>query len=299
MTNTKGVIAVLIKIVAIAFILFSFHTIAQTQEEKEAETVDFSSVKTLLQQDGLTKELEKNKNDVMLIQAKRLEMEKSRTNYPSEDDFWAFFQDYWLVKNAARLQWDVPKPDFGLGESFAKLLGQVGQGQKKFQILIVNSPEIPHASLPAANQLQTYIVSLPFIRTLDLSRLEISLLLFEDYIREQKGYVKKEIVTDRLSKMFGGSFFEGKPDYSVLDTTNTNLMNFYTTKGFSFQQQFEVTKSVDQYLKSQPELWNAYIRLLNKIDRLLKTNELFNNYNKIYPSPEIQIKWLTPEAKIL
>jgi hypothetical protein len=72
-----------------------------------------------------------------------------------------------------------------------------------------------------------------------------------------------------------------------------------TQKGYTFQQQFEITKKMNSYLKAQPELWNGYFRLLGKIDRFTKTNQQYKDYIKLYPSPEMQIKWISPEEKPL
>jgi hypothetical protein len=81
----------------------------------------------------------------------------------------------------------------------------------------------------------------------------------------------------------------------ILKNYNSQIMD----KGFSFQQMFEVTKKMDAYLKSSPELWNSYFRLLSKIDRFIKSNNQFKEYIKLYPSPEMQVKWLSPEEKVL
>jgi hypothetical protein len=66
-------------------------------------------------------------------------------------------------------------------------------------------------------------------------------------------------------------------------------------KGFTFQQQFEVTNEVNQYLKNDLSLWNLYLKLLEKLDGLVKTNILYQNYVKIYPSPEMQMTWIKPK----
>jgi hypothetical protein len=70
-------------------------------------------------------------------------------------------------------------------------------------------------------------------------------------------------------------------------------------KGYTFQQQFEVTKKMDAYLKSHPELWNGYIHMLKKIDAFVKTNQQYKDYVRLYPSPEMQVKWLSPDEKVL
>ena len=56
---------------------------------------------------------------------------------------------------------------------------------------------------------------------------------------------------------------------------------------------------MDKILKSSPESWNSYFKLLKKIDQLVKNNLMYKNYLKIYPSPELQIEWLSPKKKVL
>ncbi len=51
-------------------------------------------------------------------------------------------------------------------------------------------------------------------------------------------------------------------------------------------------------LKPHPELWNAYVRMHGKIDRLIKGNQTFSEMVKLYPSPEMQIRWLAPDEKV-
>jgi len=54
---------------------------------------------------------------------------------------------------------------------------------------------------------------------------------------------------------------------------------------------------MDHLLKSDPGVWSSYLKLIRKIDKLVKTNLLYKDYTKIYPSPELQLKWLVPEQK--
>ena len=70
-------------------------------------------------------------------------------------------------------------------------------------------------------------------------------------------------------------------------------------KGFNFQQQYMITKQMGEILKADLKLWNSYLQMLKKIDRLVKTNLLYDRYNSIYPSPELQISWLVPPKKVL
>ena len=68
-------------------------------------------------------------------------------------------------------------------------------------------------------------------------------------------------------------------------------------KGFNFQQQFNITKLMNNHLVSDMKLWNSYYKLLGKLDTLVKSNLMYQKYNKIYPSPELQLNWLKPVKK--
>jgi hypothetical protein len=88
-------------------------------------------------------------------------------------------------------------------------------------------------------------------------------------------------------------------DKTAIENILGDYSNIVYKKGFNFQQQYETTKAMDRVLKSYPDIWSAYLRLLNKIDRLVKNNLLFKNYTKVYPSPEMQIQWLKPKEEVL
>lgn len=283
-------------------LLFIMQAHAQTpklQDEKELEVVNFKSIKKVLQQDGLSQAAEQKKKQVQVMKTEQVNLEKGRFNYPTEDEMWGFISEYWLVKNAQLLGWDFEKPDYGLEENFKKTLENMGFYQKKFKIILLNTPTLVRASLPGSGGEMILLLSVPFIRTLDLSKLEISLLLLEDYFRLEAGYFKKAVVTEKMTKLAGTNFFGGKPDMSMIQ----ELMKKYDTqinqKGYSFQQQFEMTKKMDAYLKANPELWNAYFRLLQKMQSFLKTNVQYKDFIKLYPSPEMQLKWISPEEKVL
>ena len=97
--------------------------------------------------------------------------------------------------------------------------------------------------------------------------------------------------------MLGSNFYQKKFDYSHID----KLMKIYDEiiyiKGFTIQEQFEVSKKLEGYLKADIKLWSTYLKLLKKIDDLVKNNILYSKYIKIYPSPELQIDWLSPKKK--
>jgi hypothetical protein len=284
--------------VTIFFYHFSAFGEEKLQEEKELEVVNFSSVKQLLKKDGLDIHVEKKKNDIKVLKKTQEKINLQRFQYPSEDELWNLVTEYWLIKNAQILAWDFEKADFALEKSFSHLLEEVGFYQKRFKILLLNSSTIVRAGLPG-NQESILLLSLPFIRALDLSKIEISLLLFEDYIRLEQSYFKKNVTTDKMLKLAGSNFAPSKPDSTLVNELLLKYNSQVFENGFTFSQQFEVTKKMDAFLRSRPELWNAYTRLLNKMDKFLKTNLQYKDYVRMYPSPEMQLKWLGPEEKVL
>ena len=282
-------------------LLLTLSLFAQTeklQDEKELEVVDFKSIKKVLQQDGLSEAAKKKEKQVTILKNEQNKIETNRYLYPTENELWGFISEYWLIKNAQLLNWDFEKPDYGLEKSFSTTMEKLGFYQKKYKILLVNNPTMVRTGLPGNNEF-ILLLSVPFIRSLDLSKLEISLLLFEDFLRLEQGYFKKNVETEKFRKLSGTNFQGQKPDVSMVEEMLKNYSNQVNQKGYSFQQQFEVTKKMDAYLKSNPELWNAYFRLLGKIDRFIKVNVQYKDYVRLYPSPEMQVKWLSPEEKVL
>lgn len=286
---------------ALSSFLLTFSLMAQTeklQDEKELEVVDFKSIKKVLQQDGLSQEARNKQKQVKILKKEQGKIETGRYLYPTESELWGFVSEYWLIKNAQLLNWDFEKPDYGLDKSFSTTLENLGFYQKRYKILLVNTPSMVRAAIPGDNEM-ILLLSVPFIRSLDLSKLEISLLLFEDFVRLELGYFKKNVATEKMAKLAGSNFQGQKPDMSLVEELIKNYDNQINKKGYTFQQQFELTKKMDAYLKSNPELWNAYFRLLGKIDRFIKVNVQYKDYVRLYPSPEMQVKWLSPEEKVL
>lgn len=288
----------------LAFTSFLFLNVASAQtgklqEEKELEVVNFNSIKKVLKQDGLSQSAIEKTKQVQILKKEQTVLDQSRFNYPSEDEMWGFMSEYWLVKNAQLLGWDFQKPDYGLDKSFASVLEKLGFYQKKFKILLINSPELVRASMPGEQGEMILVLSVPFIRSLDLSKLEISLLLLEDYFRLEAGYFKKQVATEKMKKLTGTSFYGAKPDLTMVEELLKSYDKQIRKTGYTFQQQFEVTGKMNSFLKASPELWNAYFRLLGKVDRFVKTNVQYKDLIKLYPSPEMQIKWMSPEEKVL
>jgi hypothetical protein len=285
---------------ALSSLFFTFSLFAQTeklQDEKELELVNFSSIKKVLEQDGLSEAAIKREKEVVVLKKVQSKVETQRYLYPPESEMWSFVSEYWLVKNAQILNWDFEKPDYGLEKSFSEIMVSLGFYQKRFKILLVNTPTLVRAGIPGDNE-SILLLSVPFIRSLDLSKLEISLLLFEDFLRLEQGYFKKNVKTEKLQKLSGTNFQGSKVDLAMIEEILKNYNSQINQKGYTFQQQFEITKKMDVYLKSNLELWNAYYRLLGKIDRFTKTNAQYKDYIRLYPSPEMQVKWLGPDEKV-
>lgn len=266
-------------------------------EEKASEIINYTGIRDALMQDDLMEEKKKKDEIVSKITDVRKEREVKKFDYPLESNFWSFISEYWIVKNAQSLQWDFQRPEYGIEVAFKGLLEKFGYFNKKFKILVINSPNLTHVALPANQDEYIFLISLPFMRTIDLSKVEISLLLLEDFFRSEMQLFKQNLKID--TSFLGTNFYGEKPKLEIIKEIMQKYNQVIFESGFNFQQQYQVTKKIDEILKSEPQIWSAYIQLLNKIDRLVKVNLLYKNYNKIYPSPELQIQWLSPKKKVL
>jgi len=285
----------MMKSILLALLLSTPLFASQENTGKDKDLLDFSSIKDIIKKDGLEGQLKKKEQEKRILLDQKKLSEMKRFNMPTEDVFWNMFSELWLVKNAPLLKWDFHKPDFDLEKSFITMLEEQGHFEKRIKILLVDTTEVIHAALPSNDQEFIFILSLPFIRTLDLSKVEISLLLFEDFLRAKKGYFKNYVTSKEL-EAYLGSNFSGKPfNKKLIDEHLKKYNQVLFEKGFSFQDQFEVTKEMDAFLKSDLKIWNTYLTMLEKIDQLTKTNVLYKKYGQIYPSPELQMNWLKPK----
>ncbi|MBC7712689.1 MAG: hypothetical protein H7177_05095 [Rhizobacter sp.] len=268
---------------------------AKEVKDDSKDLLDFSSIKDIIKKDGLEGQLQKKQTEKRVhITTKKFD-DMKRYNVPAQSAFWSMMSEYWLVKNATLLKWDFHKPDFDLEKSFISLLEVQGHYEKKVKILLLDSTEVIHAALPSNDDEYIFLVSLPFIRTLDLSKVEISLILFEDFIRAKKGYFKGYVQSKELEAYLGTNF-NGKPfNKKIIDESLKKYTSVLLDKGFSFQEQFETTTEMDSLLKNDLKMWNTYLTLLEKIDNLTKSNALYKKYSQIYPSPELQLNWLRPK----
>lgn len=267
----------------------------KTQPEKENELINFNSLKKILKNDLLEGEVQKKVDTVEKIKEERKDAEISKNFFPTKEDIWGFISEYWLVKSAQDLKWDFEKPDYGLREAVITVFRSQSLIEKKIKILIINSPNLSHLAIPGNNNESIFLISLPFIRSLDLTKQEIALLLLEDYFRLEAGYFVKYVATKELNEVLGKNFFGRNMDIKEIDKVLQNYNDFIAKKGFSFQEQYEITKKMDTLLRSQMNLWTSYGQMISKIDRLVKMNLMFEHYIKLYPSPEMQLKWLNPK----
>lgn len=273
----------------------SSFSVEKSKEEKENELVDFSKIKDVIKSDGLEEAARKKSLIALEKKKKRLEKDRARYNIPNEEEFWPFISEFWLIKNAPVLMWNVKKPDYGLDESFEQVLKNIGVFGIKFRILLVDSPNVFHFGLPYKKNEYLFLLSIPFIRTMDLTKLEISVLLFENYLRVKQGLFKEMAMTKEVRSALGTNFQNKKLDPNMLKSILKKYDQIVLSEGFNFKQQFSVTKEMEKVLKNNLKLWNAYFSLLRKVDKLVKENTLYEQYVKIYPSPELQINWLTPK----
>jgi hypothetical protein len=133
------------------------------------------------------------------------------------------------------------------------------------------------------------------MRTLDLSKQEISLLLLQEFLRLKAGQFKSKVSTPELLQLLGTNFENQKFPKEVFTQLAKNYDQLIFEKGFTFEEQFKITQEMDALLKNNLKLWGIYFKLIEKMDTLIKSNLLFKDtLNRLFPSPEIQLNWLRP-----
>ena len=172
--------------------------------------------------------------------------------------------ELWCVKNALYLKWEFEKADLGIGINFKKFMESLSLSKKKVKILILESMNVAHLALPADENNYIFLISLPFIRTMDLTKREISILLLEDLVRADKGFFKSGISVKDAKAKFGTLMENNKPDMKYIKQLLDEYSDIALQRGFTFQQQFEVTKFMDNILKSKSEYWESYLSLTQK-----------------------------------
>ncbi len=280
----------------ISSLLFSSLAFAQDSTPVENEFVNFNKIQKVLKKDGLEKAAKEKQKKMA---AKKVDVEATKKafyNTPAGRDFWHIVTQYWLVKNVDLLKWDFHKPDFGIKEYFSKFLAEVGYFGVKFDILYINSANMTHFGLPLSENHYLFVVSVPFVRAMDLSKLQISLVMFEDLLRLKDNQFINKFDDATLLRLMNTNFYKKQFPKEEFAKVLARYSDIIFNSGFSFKDQFKITKKMDVILKNNPKYWKNYYHLLEKIDSLTKGNLLYKNYAKIYPAPELQLKWIDPTA---
>lgn len=278
------------KKIAILLFLMSIPYSHRTQEQEEV--VDFSSIKELIKKDNLSSQVERKKKKEQKKKKILIQREIRSFDFPNENDFLSFFSELWLIKNSDLLNWDFEAPDYGIEEYFQKFLENVGKIGVRFKIILINTPKVAHFALPSGENEHIFVLSLPFLRALKLSKVQISLLLFEDLLRSEGGIFTSSILNEKLKKLLGKNLHKKPFPQEVVAGVFSQYDRFIFEIGFNFKQQFQITKMVSRAIDSNPEYSKAYREMVEKKDTLIKTNLTFKDYPKIYPSPELQKNWL-------
>lgn len=265
--------------------------------EKKSELIDFQSIREILRSDNLDEQAREKEDEVKTLSKEREERIIRSYDIPKEDQFYRFFSEYWLVKNVTLLKWDFRKPDYGIEGAFKKLLTELGHFDITFRILLLDSSNISHGYLPSENKHYIFLLSVPFIRSMDLTLREIAVLLYENFVRAERRLFEGKVVFDELQNIWGGNFHGETFDQNIIKKMTRNYDRVLFEEGYTFQEQFEVTKQMDNILRSRPQYWNSYYKLIEKIDTLVKTNILYSQYPSLFPSPELQQGWLKPSSQ--
>ena len=259
--------------------------------------LDFSNIKEILKNDMLEEEIKKKREKRERKKRRQKKMLMKKYFVPDESTFWPFASEYWLVKNLGNLKWDFARPNYGITQEFEKFLSSLELDEKRFQILFLKAENPTHFVIPGKDQ-GLFLLSTSFLRSADLTVLEIALLLFEDYLRFKEKFFHQRVMPADLKKMLGHSFYkEKKIDRKLIDQVLKNYSKMVFEEGFSFKEQFSVTKRMKEHLKNRPRYQSAYRSLLKKIDVLVKEDKRYRHYLKTYPSPELQLGWFANVKK--
>ncbi len=244
-------------------------------------------IKEVLIKDKLIKEADQKKIEELKKEVVRQKKIEAANSPVTEEEFWSLVTHLWLVKRESRLRWDFEKVDYGVNQVFQSLLKKLNISGSSYKILYLNSDVIPHVGIPTGNE-YILLISKPFIEKLDLSKQEIALILFDEYVRLKLNTLMNK-VNARFNNLGAKKTTQGdktfEPYLSVLDQE-------IFVKGFSFQNQFNLTKEVVTYLKNDNSIAQIYHGLNDKIKNLVQSEQQYAYYPKIYPSPDLKETWL-------
>ncbi len=282
-------------------VFFAFMVLLSFFEAVADEVLDFSSIKSVIEKDNLDAELarQQKKERESIERKKRAQIKTYQV--PPEGELLSFLSRYWLVKNASLLKWDFKRPDYGVAPVLTEFFQKQGIYEKDIFILYIETPNIYHFSLPSSERELIVLLSKPFLEILDLSKLEIAVLVYAEYRRAQLGFfsskLKREVkVVERFSgrNLKGISSDLGK---ELLAPALAFYDKILLEEGMNLDEQFKLTQAVGRHLQSDPKLFQTYLDIIKKIAALIKSNILYQNYSKLFPSPELQVQWLSPDQK--
>jgi hypothetical protein len=276
-------------------LLCLFNLLADNKES----AVNFTQLEEIIKNDKLDKELVQKNKILEAIKKKQKLIEGKKYFYPPKEQFVSMLSDLWLVQNAILLKWDFEHADLGITAKFSKLMENMGYQKKQITLLLSDSTSVFHLSLPTRSSHFYLLLSLPFIQSMNLTTSEIATLLFEEVIRFESNELSNTLSSDPVWQLAGQQMKDQKPNVNLINQYLSTMSNQLLTKGYTFQQQYEVTQKVRQLLKTNAVYYAAYISLLKKKVELVKNNKEFKQYTALYPSPEMQLQWINEGNGIL
>lgn len=249
------------------------------------------SIQSILKNDFLTEVAKKEEEEKQKeLSEKKIEEDITGHFYPKTSDIWSLLTQVWFIKNSVLLHWDFKNPDLGILQGFIDLLQKVGLIGKKIHLLILDTTRYPHGALPMKENEFLFFISLPFIRSLDLSTLEISLLMLEDYFRVNLGVFKNYVKDDSWYNKLGTNFYGKSPDVSFITQSIEKYTQFFTLRGYTPNEEKMVFTSMKTILSiDDAKLYLGYQEMLKKINDLITINDEYSYYSKLYPSPYLKL----------
>lgn len=219
---------------------------------------------------------------------------KNKYRYPSVQDFWKFASEYWLVKNIDVLKWDRASDASLYKKGFEQLLATLNKKGITFKIIVSPTSWISHFVLPRGTGNYIFVVSLPFITEAKLTTEDVLFVMLEDLIRIEKGYLFDFLKDESFFKKLGSDFYVNKkPNMSDFEKMMEQMSYFYKQYGYSFDQEFRVTRELIELIKNDEPLTQKYEGYSYKLSKLgEKFKQLFPKDEGLYPGLMIKKSWL-------
>lgn len=218
---------------------------------------------------------------------------KKRYSYPSFQDFWSFASEYWLVKNVKNLKWDQAADSSEIKKNFQNLLAELNIKNIKVKVFLFPTEWVPHLVLPRSKDEYVFLVSQKFVDITGISARQLSYLLYEDMIRLEKGYLFNFFQNDEFVKGLGSSFYiNQKPNIGQFEKLMSKLNIFYKEHGYSFEEQYQVTKKICEQVSSQSQRVSQYQKYNSLVEKKLsQLNIVFPKFNALYPGIGMKRLW--------